>query len=70
VTDLIGGGRHLPGEKITLGAWDVRLFRGDAGELSGGPFIRRSVSGGSGACAGGSWCPSGRFWPGPDHRPY
>jgi len=32
VTDLIGGGRHLPGEKITLGAWDVRLFRGDAGE--------------------------------------
>jgi beta-galactosidase len=64
VTDLIGDGRHLPGEKITLGAWDVRLFRGDAGELS-----RRSVSGGAGACAGASWCPSARFWPGPDHRP-
>jgi hypothetical protein len=32
VTDLIGGGRHLPGEKITLGARDVRLFRGGAGE--------------------------------------
>jgi len=29
VTDMLGGGRHPPGEKITLGAWDVRLFRGD-----------------------------------------
>jgi beta-galactosidase len=29
VTDLLDGGRHLPGEKITLGAWDVRLFRSD-----------------------------------------
>jgi hypothetical protein len=63
VTDLIGGGRHWPGEKITLGAWDVRLFRGDPGELP-----RRPVSAGAGACAGGSWCPSARFWPGPDHR--
>jgi beta-galactosidase len=27
MTDLLGGGRHRPGEKITLGAWDVRLFR-------------------------------------------
>jgi beta-galactosidase len=48
VTDLLGGGRHRPGEKITLGAWDVRLFRSDAGELP-----RRTVSYGAGACAGG-----------------
>jgi beta-galactosidase len=41
VTDLLGGGRHQPGEKITLGAWDVRLFRSD------------DVKAGSGACAGG-----------------
>jgi beta-galactosidase len=27
MTDLLGRGPHLPGEKITLGAWDVRLFR-------------------------------------------
>jgi hypothetical protein len=29
VTDLLGGGHHPAGEKITLGAWDVRLFRSD-----------------------------------------
>jgi beta-galactosidase len=29
VTDMLGGERHPPGEKITLGAWDVRLFRND-----------------------------------------
>ena len=65
VTDLLDGGRHLPGVKITLGAWDVRLFRSDAGELP-----RRPVSDGAGAYAGGWWCPSARFWPGRDHRPY
>jgi beta-galactosidase len=27
VTDLLGGGRHPPGEPVTLGPWDVRLFR-------------------------------------------
>jgi hypothetical protein len=26
---MLGGERHPPGEKITLGAWDVRLFRND-----------------------------------------
>ncbi len=31
MTDLLGGGRHRPGEKITLGAWDVRLFRSHEG---------------------------------------
>jgi beta-galactosidase len=29
VTDVLGGERHPPGEKITLRAWDVRLFRCD-----------------------------------------
>jgi beta-galactosidase len=29
VTDILGGERYTPGEKVTLGAWDVRLFRGD-----------------------------------------
>jgi beta-galactosidase len=29
VTDMLGGERHPPGEKITLGAWDVRLLRSD-----------------------------------------
>ncbi len=29
MTDLVGAGRHRPGEKITLGAWDVRLFRSE-----------------------------------------
>jgi beta-galactosidase len=29
VTDLLGGELHPPGEKITLRAWDVRLFRSD-----------------------------------------
>ncbi len=33
VTDLLGGTRHTPGEPVTLGPWDVRLFRGEeAGE--------------------------------------
>jgi beta-galactosidase len=27
MTDILGGERHPPGEKITLRAWDVRLFR-------------------------------------------
>jgi beta-galactosidase len=27
VTDVLGGERHPPGEKFTLRAWDVRLFR-------------------------------------------
>jgi beta-galactosidase len=29
VTDLLGGAHHPPGEKLTLGAWDVRLLRSD-----------------------------------------
>jgi beta-galactosidase len=29
VTDLLGGGRLLPGKKLTLQAWDVRLLRSD-----------------------------------------
>jgi beta-galactosidase len=29
VTDMLGGSRHLPGEKITLRPWDVRLLRSD-----------------------------------------
>jgi hypothetical protein len=29
VTDVLGGERHPPGEKITLRAWDVRLLRSD-----------------------------------------
>jgi beta-galactosidase len=29
VTDILSGGRHTPGEKVTLQAWDVRLFRSD-----------------------------------------
>ena len=29
VTDTFGGERHPPGEKITLRAWDVRLFRSE-----------------------------------------
>ena len=29
VTDMLDGGLHRPGEKITLRAWDVRLLRGD-----------------------------------------
>jgi len=29
VTDVLGGGRHPPGEKITFRAWDVRVFRCD-----------------------------------------
>jgi beta-galactosidase len=29
VTDMPGGRHHAPGEKITLGAWDVRLLRSD-----------------------------------------
>jgi beta-galactosidase len=29
MTDILSGERHPPGEKITLRAWDVRLFRSD-----------------------------------------
>jgi beta-galactosidase len=29
VTDLLRGGRLTPGEPVTLGPWDVRLFRSD-----------------------------------------
>ena len=29
VTDLLDGGRLLPGKEITLRAWDVRLLRSD-----------------------------------------
>jgi beta-galactosidase len=29
VTDLLGGGRHMPGEPVTLRPWDVRLFRSE-----------------------------------------
>jgi beta-galactosidase len=29
LTDVLGGGRHTPGEPVTLGPWDVRLFRSD-----------------------------------------
>ncbi len=29
MTDLLGGERHLAGEKIALGPWDVRLLRSD-----------------------------------------
>jgi beta-galactosidase len=29
LTDVLGGGRHKPGEPVTLGPWDVRLFRSD-----------------------------------------
>jgi beta-galactosidase len=36
VTDMLGGGRHAPGEPITLGPWDVRLFRGDGSRDQGG----------------------------------
>jgi beta-galactosidase len=27
LTDVLGGGRHAPGVPVTLGPWDVRLFR-------------------------------------------
>jgi beta-galactosidase len=30
VTDLLSGHRYPPGEPVVLGAWDVRLLRGDA----------------------------------------
>ena len=29
MSDILSGERHPPGEKITLRAWDVRLFRSD-----------------------------------------
>jgi beta-galactosidase len=29
MSDILSGERHLPGEKITFRAWDVRLFRSD-----------------------------------------
>jgi hypothetical protein len=29
MTGMLGGERHPSGEKITLGPWDIRLFRGD-----------------------------------------
>jgi hypothetical protein len=29
VTDLLSGCRYPPGEPVVLGAWDVRLFRGE-----------------------------------------
>jgi beta-galactosidase len=29
VTDLLTGVPHPPGEKLTLGAWDVQLLRSD-----------------------------------------
>jgi beta-glucosidase len=29
VTDILGSERHAPGEKISLRAWDVRVFRSD-----------------------------------------
>jgi beta-galactosidase len=31
VTDLLSGENHAPGERLTLGPWDVRVLRGDAG---------------------------------------
>ena len=29
VADMLRGGRHTQGEPVTLGPWDVRLFRSD-----------------------------------------
>ena len=36
LTDVLGGGRHTPGEPVTLGPWDVRLFRSDETQDHGG----------------------------------
>lgn len=42
MTDILSGERHPPGEKITLRAWDVRLFRS--------AVISVAVTGASGLC--------------------
>jgi hypothetical protein len=33
---MLRGRRHAPGEPITLGPWDVRLFRSDETQDQGG----------------------------------
>jgi beta-galactosidase len=36
VADMLRGRRHAPGEPVTLGPWDVRLFRSDETQDQGG----------------------------------
>src|SRR4029077_18398216 len=36
VADMLRGRRHAPGEPVTLGPWDVRLFRSDEAQDQGG----------------------------------
>lgn len=40
VSDILGGERHSPDEKITLRGWDIRLFRNDEAHDQG-PAPRR-----------------------------
>jgi beta-galactosidase len=35
LTDVLGGGRHTPGMPVTLGPWDVRLFRDARSTMNG-----------------------------------
>jgi beta-galactosidase len=35
LTDVLGGGRHTPGEPVTLVPWDVQLFRDVRSTMNG-----------------------------------
>ena len=57
VTDIPGGERRPPGKKITLRAWDVRLFRGGLPERLAETQVRPDATDWSGApCTKGGEC--------------